>query len=459
MSWFPRPRNSASQGFTTDSKEGRSCVLHDDVVYLFGGYSPCTQQANFEAFSLATRQMSAVKAHNREPWLRAHHSCSLFEDYLVIFGGEAYSGSADNKMLTSEVLIYAIKKNEFLRVPTNQPVEARKHHAAAIIGSHLVISGGIDEDLRVLGLLQTFHLKTFHWKRAPIACELPARANHSLTEVYEAPPKTLITAAPKNRLSLEVSKVLLEGLYMFGGVDATGRCTNSLTIINTSSEPWSLFDVHTVGQPPSPRADHSAHYLQPQCALVVYGGRNPALFGDSGRSVTGSIHYLDLVHLAWCQVVLQKSASIERYGFCSFAIGTPSSPESKIYVFGGIGEENFLETALDVLETDERFVHIAVRQNEKQMAQIASEMLGFAKKNLKLASSENLPSLNFPVANKRNLRGELSEPSSLQQTKDLKPPSPSKELVHHSNNFLSYSPIPDQFIERTVLRKLNSRLF
>jgi hypothetical protein len=324
MSWFPRPRHAPSQGFATDSKEGRTCVLHDDAIFLFGGYSPCIQQANFESFSLATRQMSVVKAANREPWLRAHHSCSLFEDYLVIFGGEAYSGSADNKMLTSEVLIYSIKKNEFLRVPTNQPVEPRKHHAAAIIGSHLVISGGIDEELKVVGLLQTFHLKTYHWKRAPIGCEVPARASHSLTEVYEAPPKTLITAAPKNRLaSLEVSRVLLEGLYMFGGVDASGRCTNALTIINTSSEPWSIFDVDAVGQPPSPRADHCAHYLPSQCALVVYGGRNPTLFGDTGRSVTGTIHYLDLSHLAWCQVVLQKSSSIERYGFCSFAIGTP----------------------------------------------------------------------------------------------------------------------------------------
>lgn len=128
-------------------------------------------------------------------------------------------------------------------------------------------------------------------------------------------------------------------------------------------------------------------------------------------------------------------------------------------MFGGIGEENFLETALDVLETDERFVHIAVRQNEKQMAQIASEMLGFTKKNAKFSSSENLPSLNFPVASKRQLRGELSEPSSLQQPREQKPPSPGKELVHHSNDFLSYSPIPDQFIEKAVLRKLNSKLF
>ena len=53
-------------------------------------------------------------------------------------------------------------------------------------------------------------------------------------------------------------------------------------------------------------------------------------------------------------------------------------------MFGGIGEENFLETNLDVLETDERYVHIAVRQNEKQMAQIASEMLGFTKKNARM---------------------------------------------------------------------------
>lgn len=128
-------------------------------------------------------------------------------------------------------------------------------------------------------------------------------------------------------------------------------------------------------------------------------------------------------------------------------------------MFGGIGEENFLETNLDVLETDERYVHIAVRQNEKQMAQIASEMLGFTKKNAKFSSNENLPSLNFPVAANKLIRGELSEPSSMQPPKDPKPPSPGKEVVHHSNNFLSYSPIPDQFIEKAVLRKLNSKIF
>ena len=438
MAWFPRPRGNPAIGFKTDAKEGRSCLFVDGVCYLFGGYSPSLGSTNFECFDFSKRLMSVVRAANREPWVRAYHTCCLYEGYLVVYGGETYSGSSENKMLTNEILMYHIGKNEYARLPTNNnsgSIEPRKHHAACVLASHLVVYGGTDEQNTPLADMQVYHFKSHAWKRPPLLSELKALSNHSMTPVFNNPPKTLITAAPKTAFSSELSQVRLEGLYVFGGLDKKGLCGNELKIINTSTEPWSFFDVEVLGKPPAPRCDHCAHFLQYQCGLVVYGGRNTLLYEDTGLSVTDSIHWLDLTQMVWCTVSTQRSLSIARYGFNSFCV------DSKLYVFGGIGESNFLETKLDVLEMDERSVHIAVKQNDKLLAESAANELIYGG-----ATLNNIPGF-LPGASKE-------EPSRVKEKSPLG--SVSKEM---HKDFFSFAPLPDKFMDRRMLKKTGSKLF
>lgn len=160
VAWFPRSRNVLNNGFVVDSKEGRTCIYLNGVCYLFGGYSPSMEQVYFEAYNVDMKKMYEVKPKNRDPLTRCFHSCSVYDDNLVVFGGEILSKFSENRLLTAEVLIFSTKTLEYQKVPSIQTVEPRKYHAACVVGSHLVVSGGVDEDGKVVSLIQTFNLSS-----------------------------------------------------------------------------------------------------------------------------------------------------------------------------------------------------------------------------------------------------------------------------------------------------------
>lgn len=158
MAWYPRKKGDPHSGFVVDSKEGRSCVMVNDLLYMFGGYSPATNSMNFQTYDIFRKKMGEVAAKNRDPPARAFHTCNAFNHYIVIFGGELYSRYTDSRLLTNEVLIFNTKSHEYLKVPFQHHLEPRKFHASVIIGPYLVISGGIDENGVPLSGLNSFNL-------------------------------------------------------------------------------------------------------------------------------------------------------------------------------------------------------------------------------------------------------------------------------------------------------------
>lgn len=144
-----------------------------------------------------------------------------------------------------------------------------------------------------------------------------------MTEVYSNPPKNLITSSTKAKTNIreEHSKLAAEGIYIFGGLDSSGSYSNTLKIINTSTDPWSLYSLTALGQPPSARAHHCTHFLPSQSYLIIYGGKDLQDYQETGRATTGSIFVLDLTYMVWSSVRLMKREALSRYGFNSFVFG------------------------------------------------------------------------------------------------------------------------------------------
>ena len=256
MAWFPRLKGNSTGGFMVDSKEGRSCVHYDNICYIYGGYSPSFDQVIFQGFNLATKKMFEVKSKvSKEPQPRAYHSCDLLEDNMLIFGGETFSLYSESRLMTNDLIVFNLKSYEYTKMHIHDNIDPRKHHASCVISTYLVISGGVDEENKTLNQFLVLNIakqsessglysrpKDFGsyrlvWKKAPLEVDLEPISNHTMTSIYTSSPKSLITSQNKIKQNMifETKKVLLEGLYIFGGMNKKGEFLNTLTIINTSN--------------------------------------------------------------------------------------------------------------------------------------------------------------------------------------------------------------------------------
>lgn len=184
-----------------------------------------------------------------------------------------------------------------------------------------------------------------------------------MTAIHNQKPKNLFTYVFKNtkqQMMLQDKKqVLLEGLYIFGGLDDKGRSTNNLHIINTSFNPWTFSKYTALGQPPDARCDHCAEHIANSNLLVIYGGRNPGKYEQENKVTLGTLFVLELTMLVWCNVKLSRWTyeCVERYSFSSFVIGSGVlTADSKMYIFGGLNEGQFIDSYLNSLETEESLI-------------------------------------------------------------------------------------------------------
>lgn len=256
MAWHPRIKGNSAGGFVVDSKEGRSCVYFENVCYMYGGYSPSYEQAYLQGYNLTTKKIFDIKSKiTKEPQPRAYHTCTLLDDNMLIFGGEVFSMHHESRMLTNDIYVFSLRGYEYTKANIHENIEPRKYHAACMLGSHLVVYGGVDEENRVLNQLMTINFSKqtdiggvyikprdiasyrFMWKKAPLDTELEGLSNHTMTEVYSTPQKGLVTASNKNRPVdlFETKRILIEGLYIFGGLNKKSEYVNTLTIIDTST--------------------------------------------------------------------------------------------------------------------------------------------------------------------------------------------------------------------------------
>lgn len=288
MAWFPRIKGNSSGGFIVDSKEGRTCVFHENVCYMYGGYSPSFDQVYFQGFNLQTKKMFEIKSTiTKEPQPRAYHSCDLYEDNLLIFGGETFSLYSESRLMTNDLYVFNIKKFEYTKVNIHDNIDPRKHHASCVLNTYLVILGGVDEENRTLNhfLVLNFakqaettglysrpkDLASYRlvWKKAPIDFEFDPISNHTMTPVYSSPPKGLITTSNKQKqFSIyETKRILLEGLYIFGGLNKKGEFLNNLQIVNTSIDPITPRYRTLVDLQRSPSRNTSRGKSRPLCSF------------------------------------------------------------------------------------------------------------------------------------------------------------------------------------------------
>ena len=290
---------------------------------------------------------------------------------------------------TMKIGIFKNSKNlsnrKFLDIPQ------RRNHIAQVIGYYMVVHGGIDisiENLRdnypeyyfsevshkkikesktsenvlsyILGDFMALDLVTFKWMRINNIVFKKKNSKKllrfkSLPRVYHSSCLVLSPEHMEKGIKINMFKtdsedndniylkdkietktkfdIKYEGIYIFGGLDATFKETNNLYILHCFRNPLVLFEPKIKGLPPSPRQMATMNVNTILNYIIIYGGKNI-------NQVFGDIFILDIMNFQWIGVKLfGTDIKTKLSGHCAGIIN------NKLYVFGGSDEDNKYSSA------------------------------------------------------------------------------------------------------------------
>ena len=92
------------------------------------------------------------------------------------------------------------------------------------------------------------------------------------------------------------------------------------------------------GRGPIARAQHSATFFKNQ--LVIYGGRNDAIFSAIKNVALNDLHIMDVESNTWCRIAMYGDIPGSRWGHKLVA------NENKIMLFGGMNLNSYCESVL-----------------------------------------------------------------------------------------------------------------
>ena len=155
-------------------------------------------------------------------------------------------------------------------------------------------------------------MDSFKWISCWIENKTYPLSNHTCAGIYNYPIETIelikiadhfkVVEAAKPMAANQVA-VFMEGIYIFGGKDGKGRARNDLYIVKTENTKKYHFECHVpIGKGPAARYGHAMIYFQPKQSLVIYGGRNDALWEEYHTCCFSDIWMLNVTYLSWCKV-------------------------------------------------------------------------------------------------------------------------------------------------------------
>ena len=289
-----------------------------------------------------------VETSGDKPRARNGHSMNIYKNHLVIFGGII----EDNGMKVHEdLLCYDIQNRKFsVEFCTNKyGMTWRCYHIAEILGQYMLIYGGGDEKGNIIAEPWALDLEKMRWDSVRFTTDnLPRRKYHCSCLVFSPQKKYNSKFNLFKNFSdpslFNITQILVEGIYMFGGIDENLICSNDVLIIRRG-KPLNLFKAFTNGTPPAPRCECTMDLYEKLDVLVIYGGRD-----DNSKSMPffNDMFFLDLQNLNWIKIELNYNENFcPRSKHCSCVV------ENELIIFGG-ANQRFLKSDLLICNLDLR---------------------------------------------------------------------------------------------------------
>lgn len=278
-----------------------SLVAYKDYLYLYGGFDDSSTPflQDFYKFHPITQKWTLISEKN-EPGTRSSHSCHVYKEHLILFGGSS-------SFLTdlNDTWIYNFFKKEWKELKTKgQPPTKRQFQGSCLLDDKLIIFGGFCSRIAVNDL-HILSLEKNEWNEIP--------KNEQIGSIPEVVTDHLCFAKDHflyvfgGNIGDQGNQNSKENVYQFNFI------TNTWKIIQTRSphpERLSCFDGHLIDN-----------------KMFIFGGFYLQSIENFG--MTNRLHVFDLIKEDW-EEIQALSPPPKRYKH------SVTVNNDDIFVFGGL---------------------------------------------------------------------------------------------------------------------------
>lgn len=365
-----------------------------NFAYLYGGVD--TQMKNiiweFNPFKMSWRQ---VIPSNYPCFSQRHsHSCVYYNNKLFIYGGKA---KANQLVLFPELEIFDLENRQWLMPPNSTgPVKTRKNHIACVLGSSMIIHGGISEEGQILSDAYSLNFETCKFVPILISDYLnsPQRGYHSACLLA---PLEVIYSNKNQLYNFELTKKKMNyqpGLYIFGGKVNEMTLSNEVYCLSLGKKLCEWVKIQTSGKSPCARYMSSMNFYEEANVIIVHGGR---ILGSQFEEMSlNDTYVLNMYKLEWylveCSFLNDQYHVISRFGHSSFIY------TDKLIVFGGSNDNNLVGSSFFIINLNKHKANslISYQSTIKQyglLGKIGKEKIELFKSQKRKISQTNVFSL------------------------------------------------------------------
>ncbi|GLT53442.1 hypothetical protein SLA2020_267120 [Shorea laevis] len=252
-----------------------------------------------------------------KPTARFNHAAAVIGSKMIVVGGESGNGLLDDvQVLNFDRFTWATASSKMYLSPSSLPLKipACKGHSLVSWGKKILLIGGKTDPSSDRVSVWAFDTETECWSLMEAKGDIPvARSGHTV---------------------VRASSVLI----LFGGEDAKRRKLNDLHMFDLKSLTW--LPLHCTGTGPSPRSNHVA---------ALYDDKHLYIFGGASKSKTlNDLYSLDFETMVWSRIKIRGFHPSPRSGSCGVLCGT------KWYIAGGGSrKKRHVETLIfDILKVE-----------------------------------------------------------------------------------------------------------
>ena len=315
-------------------------------IYLYGGFSSKIYNELW-TFNIEKNKWTQIPIPEKEdPTARKGHSSIIIKDMLFIYGGEI-----PKERPYEDLIIYNITTNKFYypKIPIKKKINQRVGHICVGTNQTFLIQGGMDARTHSIeNTAFVYNIFGNYWQRLDcIGQPLPYRIYHCgvMVNYYgrsSSGPYSFYFP-PDDFQEGSVRKIRYEGIYIFGGINEKKNYTNDVFIIKIGHKPCINLKPKIVGPPPEPRIKAKMLFIDSYYFIVIHGGIK------TNQHFCNDITVLNLENYNWIKTIIPNEngegmnllARIEHQIFFN---------EDKLYIFGGLGEENILSMNFELVE-------------------------------------------------------------------------------------------------------------
>jgi len=301
------------------------------------------------------------------PYTREGSASVVLGDNFYVFGGiGGYRGPKDNGGRHNDICVFNTKRSErgWVKVRLTDRDQfkpaPRSGHSMTVVGKKIYIFGGEGSyngfnKRTTYNDMVAFNTEAMCWETVPM---------------FGGPPFALLPSSRRGHsATLFETKSGSQHLLLIGGAGPDRMFMqdvylNDIQSFDIKTCRWT--EVEATGDRPSPRAFHTANFVQPEGVIYVYGGLAPDVFptksGPRVKQIKGCkppssifadsfVYTLDPFKMRWSKPLIKGQGPGPRHGHT--AVVSPVRPYC-IYMFGGRHSHRKPDNQIYILDTHQK---------------------------------------------------------------------------------------------------------